>query len=256
MTSRRIPPHITEIVRKRCGFGCAICGFAIVEYHHFPPFSKIGKHEPDKITLLCPNHHTEADKNIISEEDIVYANRHPICKQKGFSYCSLLDGSSRKNIKMFLGKTLLTNCRTIFQIHDEPIFYISPPEVNFRQNLKTSKRWRISGKFYNREENLMCIIKNNLVEFRDSQVDIKQKNNYFCIKDNNNNDIFKLILESEGIRLATLKMKYKNNKIDVDGDIIKISSSQNAQLHLKCKHMKNFDVAFNMRKDGTIRSGE
>jgi hypothetical protein len=140
MTSRTIPPHITKIVRKRCGFGCAICGFAIVEYHHFPPFSEIGRHEADKITLLCPNHHTQAHKDIISAEDIIYANNHPCCKQKGFSYCSLFDGYRRKHIQLFLGETLLTNIKTIFQIHDERMFYISRPEVTFKQNIKASKR--------------------------------------------------------------------------------------------------------------------
>jgi hypothetical protein len=101
----------------------------------------------------------------------------------------------------------------------------------------------------------MCIIKDNIVEFRDTQADIIQTNNYFCIKDSKDNEIFKLIVEAEKFRLATLKMKYKNNKINVDRDTIDIISSRNAHFNLKCKHMKNMNIAFNLLKDGSFHGG-
>lgn len=55
--SRHIPSAVKAEVRKRCGFGCIVCGCPIYEYAHIEPFSEVDSHEADNIALLCRTHH-------------------------------------------------------------------------------------------------------------------------------------------------------------------------------------------------------
>jgi hypothetical protein len=57
---RGIPEGIKREVRQRCGFGCVVCGAPVYEYHHMIEWSISHHHDPNEITLLCPNDHAEA----------------------------------------------------------------------------------------------------------------------------------------------------------------------------------------------------
>lgn len=71
MTDR---PDISEPmkreIRRRCGFGCIICGMPMFDYHHIEDYAIAQKHEADNIVLLCPNHHAGPTRNRVSEETI------------------------------------------------------------------------------------------------------------------------------------------------------------------------------------------
>lgn len=84
--NRNIPQEIKREVRRRCGFGCVICGAIITEYEHIDPeFKDASVHDPSKITLLCPNHHAEVTKGIIDKSYILERNANPIAKTLGYS---------------------------------------------------------------------------------------------------------------------------------------------------------------------------
>lgn len=69
--SRNIPADVKRAVRQRCGFGCVICGASIYEYDHFdPPFAVARSHDPDRIALLCPTHHSEKTRGVLPDEVI------------------------------------------------------------------------------------------------------------------------------------------------------------------------------------------
>ncbi|MFG2821810.1 HNH endonuclease [Kitasatospora sp. NPDC048365] len=68
---------VKRAVRKRCGFGCVFCGIPFYEYDHMEPWSDVQEHDPDNLTLLCSNHHSEKGRGLISLEQIRAANRRP-----------------------------------------------------------------------------------------------------------------------------------------------------------------------------------
>jgi hypothetical protein len=82
---RAIPLRIKREVRQRCGFGCVICGKILYEYDHLVPWAKIKKHEADKLTLLCPDHHAEKTRGRLPDEKIHAANANPYNHRKGVS---------------------------------------------------------------------------------------------------------------------------------------------------------------------------
>lgn len=80
---RRIPAAVKRAVRQGCGFGCAICGSALVQYHHFdPPFEAARKHRPEGMVLLCPTCHTRFQH--IPAQEMRHFRLNPRCKQTGF----------------------------------------------------------------------------------------------------------------------------------------------------------------------------
>ena len=76
-SDRNIPLPIQREVRRRCGFGCVICGFPLYEYHHMRLFSEVLEHKADNLTLLCDNHHKQVTNGLITDEQIRTANKTP-----------------------------------------------------------------------------------------------------------------------------------------------------------------------------------
>lgn len=84
--SRYIPAGDKRKVRKRCGYGCVICGMGIYTYEHIdPPFSEAKEHNPKKITLLCGSCQLKVTKGIWSKDKVKGANSNPKCLQKGYT---------------------------------------------------------------------------------------------------------------------------------------------------------------------------
>ena len=72
-----IPDPIKREMRKRCGFGCVVCGLPLYEYHHIIGFSAVQDHAAENITLLCNRHHAEFTKNLLTVEKVREKNEAP-----------------------------------------------------------------------------------------------------------------------------------------------------------------------------------
>jgi 5-methylcytosine-specific restriction protein A len=63
---------IAKAIVKEQGFACAVCQWQLDEYgdglevHHITPVAEGGTHDPTNLIALCPNHHKEADKGLLS----------------------------------------------------------------------------------------------------------------------------------------------------------------------------------------------
>lgn len=77
---RTIPQPVRREVRRRCGFGCVICGSPIYHYDHMMDWAIYRRHNPDEITLLCPTHHQEKNSGLLSITTIEKHNRKPFNK--------------------------------------------------------------------------------------------------------------------------------------------------------------------------------
>jgi hypothetical protein len=60
-----------KLALRRDDARCRICGFdAIVEVHHIIPRRDGGSDDPSNLITLCPNHHTMADRGLISGDSL------------------------------------------------------------------------------------------------------------------------------------------------------------------------------------------
>ena len=84
-TARTIPLPIQREVRRRCGFGCVVCGLPLYEYDHLYDFTVKKSHRPEEIALLCDLHHREKTSTLLPLEDVLAANQSPFNLREGVS---------------------------------------------------------------------------------------------------------------------------------------------------------------------------
>jgi trigger factor len=90
-----IPASTKRIVRQRCGFGCVFCGLPLYEYDHMGGYSPAVGHDPDEITLLCPDHHSQKTRGLLTEADVRRANASPVNIREGRTAPFGLNGGDR-----------------------------------------------------------------------------------------------------------------------------------------------------------------
>ncbi len=72
-------------IRRRCGFGCVVCGLPLYEYDHMLGFAEVQRHEENEITLLCDQHHKERTNGLLPRDVIERANAAPFNLRAGVS---------------------------------------------------------------------------------------------------------------------------------------------------------------------------
>ena len=137
---RYMPEDIKRQIRQECGFGCVICGLAVVQYEHIDPsFSEATSHDPKKIALLCGNCHDRVSRGIWSKERVIAARKTPITFKHGLTKDAF---DLKAPFEVFVGDSRFRDVRCIIrtQSNDE-WFSIEPPE-------SPEAPPRISAKFY------------------------------------------------------------------------------------------------------------
>ena len=78
MSDRKsIPEPVKRAVRQRDGFGCIVCGYPIITYHHVIPYASGGPDTVENLVLLCQRCHTNYHANLISHEQLSEAQNSP-----------------------------------------------------------------------------------------------------------------------------------------------------------------------------------
>jgi hypothetical protein len=125
---RYIGEAVKREVRKRCGFGCVICGNAIIHYDHLKTqYVEAVEHDPNDITLLCGSHHDQKTRRWLPLETVVKANASPACLKDGFVRGPLHFAGGAPEI--VLGDVRCVSTRNVLTIDGDPIISISPPET-------------------------------------------------------------------------------------------------------------------------------
>lgn len=124
-----MPAEVARRVRRRCGFGCVVCGSAIYQYEHFDPtFAEATTHDPDGITLLCGACHDRRTRGLISEATVEECNENPKCQEEGFSWGPFDVGGSHPAVH--IGTVSATNTRVILRAFDDDLLTVSEPEID------------------------------------------------------------------------------------------------------------------------------
>jgi hypothetical protein len=173
--ARDIPDPIKRTVRQACRFGCVICGSSIVEYEHVDPeFKDAKEHDPQCITLLCPQCHSKVTTGIWSKEKVKAAMQDPWCKKEGYAYESFDIGETFPTI-VFGGMTFV-NCTIPIQVKDLPLIQIKRPE-------EVGAPFRLTAYFYNTLRALTLSIIDNEWYAYDTNWDVEVSGRTITVRD-------------------------------------------------------------------------
>lgn len=197
--SRAIPENVKRQVRQRCGYGCVICGTAIVEYEHVrPEFAKAKSHDPQGIALLCPTCHARKTRNFLSARRIMEAMEKPAAKTSGFAFSELENNQSYPYV--VLGGMTLKNCPTPVQVRGIPLIRIEQAEVSCGP-------YQISASFFDENGVPSLFIRRNEWQVAAISWDVEAVGGRITVRAGPGNIALQLLLDpGEGVVIERLKM--------------------------------------------------
>ena len=173
--SRAIPETIKRDVRRKCGFGCVICGTTIAEYEHFhPDFVNAQVHDADGIALLCPTDHAKVTKGIIPKDQVADAVKSPRSLSQGFSKDSHPYFKGIPNLK-FGGGALVSRTPIPLCVKGVNVVAFDEPEDG-------SDVARISASLQNASGDQCLLIEDNEWKVLSGDWDFEQKSNRYIFK--------------------------------------------------------------------------
>ena len=219
--NRNIPSDVKRQVRQKCGFGCVICGLAIVQYEHVEPEFKDAKfHDPDSITLLCPQCHAKITTKMWSKARVKLAMKAPKCRQIGYTR-EFFDFSDKHPALRF-GGMLLKNCPIPIQVGDYQLFSIKPPE-------NPGEPYLFSGFFTDSYGAASLVICDNEWQAYSNIWDIEVQGPSITIREKRGE--IHLILRvnpPNEIIVERLKMSLCGISFDANGDLLKVTHPNGA----------------------------
>lgn len=232
---RKIPSHIKREVRKRCGFGCIVCGCGLIQYEHVDPeFHEAKSHEPDAIVTLCPTCHASVTSKFWSKDRVKRHALDPACLKEGFLK-HVFDFYTDGHPSVQFGGVLLKNCPTPIEIFGTPLISIKPPECEGGPFL-------LSGTFCDKSGSpTLKIVDNEWIAFSNSW-DVEVSAGGIVVRNGPRDVVLKLsVLPPHTLVIERLKMTFGFVDIDISADNLKI----NTNTFTGCV-MDNCNVGFNL----------
>lgn len=197
---RHIPDDVKRQVRQRCGYGCVICGTAIVEYEHVrPEFARAKVHDPQGIALLCPTCHAKKTRNFLSARRVLEAMKNPAAKISGFAFSELEDHCSHPYI--VLGGMTLKNCPTPVQVQGIPLIRIEDAEVD-------RGPYQLSASFFDEKGNPSLLIRRNEWKVSANSWDVEAVGGKITVRTGLGEIALQLLLDpGEGVVVQRLRMR-------------------------------------------------
>ena len=238
--SRKISPKITKKIRKRCGFGCVICGCSIIEYHHFdPPFAEAKFHDANGITLLCGTCHDKAHKGIISHENVINANLNSFCKTRGNANDILYLGKVSLPVK--IGSSTI-QAKTILLYDNYVVFGFNEPESR-------NSPIRLNAIFTDKDKKEILRIDNNEWIVGRDCFDLTIEKSTLKITNEQNEIIFEMNLAiNNSIEINQLDMNYNGFKIKIDNGTFSLTTPFGGTF--KHTGVNYSDIGIWMKSDG------
>ncbi len=217
--SRTIKANIKREVRQRCGFGCVICGLPIYEYHHIEHWADTHAHDPEKITLLCSNCHTDYHHHLVSIDQIKDANSNPY---------NINQGKSSPKLLRFAGNS----CRVVIanymfeppsgHLAEEevfvPLIIDTVPIISFKSEKEILL---VNLKIYDEENNLCLQIEDNELVYSTGFWDITFKGNTLQINEAAKNIFLKLeLLPPKELRITAGKILLNGVELSINNSLI------------------------------------
>lgn len=231
--SRYIKKATDNKIREASGFRCAWCGKYLTERHHIKQLKLGGDHSPDNLILLCPDCHSEADKGIISYDELMKRRIELSGKVDRSSGCLSIN---KEYLILNTGGCRFTNCKNILTFNDVPLITME----NDKGYLLLSMR------LFNEVGNLICWMNRNRWWIENNAILNFQFSRYdFSIKDEDGIKILNLHINDDVVEL--------NGNLHLMGDIILITRDvllfHNHQNYFS-GDIRNYEYAFVIQEKG------
>ena len=215
--SRSIPEDIKRQVRQRCGYGCVLCGGAIVEYEHVrPEFAKARVHNPQGIALLCPTCHAKKTRNFLSTKRVLEAMERPAAKERGFAFSDLEDHKTHPYI--ILGGMILRNCPTPVEVRGIPLIRIENAEIDHGP-------YQISASFFDQSGMPSLLIHRNEWQVSSNAWDVEAVGGRITVRTGQGEVALRLLLDpGEGVIVETIKMYCGGYLFEANRGILEVIS--------------------------------
>ena len=221
-----IPSEIKRNIRKKCNYGCIICGCPICEIDHLTKeWHECHEHDENDMFLLCPTHHAEKTKGLLTKSKIMECflsskrkNTEPY--KLNIEKCALILGNNL--IETFPG--------TLFNILNKS--YISAEIEN--------DNYLFSGKVINKDGNTAFELNENEITFYSSIWDIEFAGKTIEFRNKLRDLFLKIIIDPNESRLTI----YGNFQLD-ESKVISINKNgvfiNNKMLISECKSINNIN---------------
>jgi len=206
---RYIPASIKRTIRKNSGYGCVVCGNAIVDYEHVDPeWNDAKSHNASKMTLLCPSCHAKVTRGTLSKARIKECMKDPWTFKNGLSYDGLELPAT--DPKIFIGNSIYQTQTVVLRAYGKNLLQFHPPET-------ANSPYRVSGEFYNQAGALISRIKKNIFESVLGEHDVQFVGTKITVKSPGQQKP-SLVLERSGgedLRIEELNMFYRGISFNV-----------------------------------------
>ena len=190
-----IPANIKLAVRKRCGYGCVICGAQPYDYDHIEEYERVQCHEEHNLTLLCKHHHGEKTLKNLTKELIEAANLSPF---------NLKDETTKSRFLYYSGSSVEVHIGdNIFKYYDlDEGFTFVPLQIDGEDIISFTcegNKLLLSFKAYDRSNNLVMEIIDNEIQHSTSVWDAEWTANKLTLREGNRRFILRLLFETPNI---------------------------------------------------------
>jgi len=219
---RNIPSPIKREVRKRCGFGCIICGDPLYEYHHLKGWAKVKEHVAEDITLLCDRHHREVTSGLLPEKKVFEANANPQNLRDGYSSPQLLyyEGNC---CTFIVGGNEFTTPETTESLFSAPLVVDGIPLLAYTLE---SGHLLLSAKVFDQFNMLVMEIHENHLVYTTSPWDIEVTGRTITIRENKREFLVRMTFDPPNrVTIDRARFLFNGVEILVDEDSILITNN-------------------------------
>jgi hypothetical protein len=215
-------------LRQAAGFGCVCCGIAIATYEHIEPeFKDATRHDPDAMAYLCAGCHSKVTRGTWSKDKVWRAKKDPWCLTHGRPHDDF--DISPSGASIWLGPNRIINVSTILSIDDEPILEIEPPE-------ERGAPFRISARFYDRNDNLIFTIVRNEWHGEPSAWDINSVGPRTTIRTGPRSIALQFrAAPPEGIVIERAHFSHRGTELSATSRRVRFTGRNKSAFILKCK---------------------
>lgn len=232
---------VKRAVRKKCGFGCVICGLPIYDYEHFEEFSDTQEHNEENLFLLCPNHHREKTNKLFDLESYKKHCEAPLNIQNGISTPYGLNFSGQ-NMQFILDTcTLIIEDLNLEGDELTPLIINDERIISFRF---FDGQLLLTIKLYDNENNLILAIIDNEMIYGTDNWDVEFVGNNLKLREAKRKIIFDIDILPPGTVKINQGNFYKDNYELIVNDGKMVSKNLTA----KIGNVINARILFSMGK--------
>ena len=221
-SSRNIPEPIKREIRKKCGFGCVVCGSIIYDYDHMiKDWSEVKEHVANDITLLCPTHHREKTNGLLTRDKVKEANENPFNIKNNASSPYKLHFSGEVG-QVVIASNIFTNDGCIAAYQDQNLSYVIPilidgaPIVGIRFQ---DERLLLNIKFFNQFNEPIFVVVDNQLMFKPDTWDIDLRGSKLMIREGPGKVLLELdFIPPNKIIIAKAKVRFDGVTLELKKD--------------------------------------